>query len=66
MTTQRVEDARRFLSLPRGSRSGGELPRGRCPRAPRAPHWGTSALRPELNLRAGIVALLWKLGIDDP
>lgn len=33
---------------------------------PRAPHWGSWALRPELNPTAGIVALLWKWGIEDP
>ena len=33
---------------------------------PRAPHWGPWALRPELNPTAGIAALLWKWGIDDP
>lgn len=33
---------------------------------PRAPHWGTWALQPELNPTAGIAALLWKWGFDHP
>ena len=33
---------------------------------PRAPHWADWAIAPDLNPTAGIVALLWKWGIDHP
>ncbi len=33
---------------------------------PAAPHWGEFALAPSLNPTAGLVALLWKWGVDHP